>query len=53
MNSEHVVNSTIHVQSESVVEVAQKQVFWLFRISFMCYSTIGFMVAMVVGQVVS
>lgn len=28
-------------------------IFWMFRISFMCYSTVGFIVAMVIGQTIS
>lgn len=42
--------------SNSVHETAsdsKQRVFWLFRISFMCYATIGFIVSLVVGQVVS
>lgn len=37
----------------SAAEHSKQQVFWLFRFSFMSYSVIGFVVAMLVGQMVS
>ncbi|XP_055316602.1 sodium-coupled monocarboxylate transporter 1-like [Sitodiplosis mosellana] len=45
-------NSTQSAPHESPIGPNQ-EVFWLFRISFMCYATIGFVVSIVVGQVVS
>lgn len=47
------MNSTILTGQTKTVKNPAENVFWLFRISFMLYSVIGFIVAMVVGQVVS
>lgn len=46
---DHLRNSTI--QTDPVANGSINGVFWLFRLSFMLYPVIGFVVSMVIGQV--
>lgn len=48
-----ITTNSLHGASQKSATNLSDDVFWLFRITFMCYATIGFLVSTVVGQVVS